>query len=254
MKNLSIALILLLTVASTAHAQSVGSANIIGYTKKNVPPSGYYVLVGSSFNPSNGLPTLLSIFGTNQLTQHFLSAGCDKVYIWDFENQQYVSVAQKSTDHNFYYLTNWTGSACSDREVSLGSALWVQSAGSSSETNTVSMSGNVPLNDSLTNQVSGSGSRPLSFICNPFPIAQSVHNLINTNDGATAHFLAAGADRIYVWDTANQQYVTLGLKNDNQWHYATNWAGSAADITVDVGEGFWYEALNTFVWVETKDF
>ncbi len=258
MKKILITALLTSLIAGAAFADNsnvVSSANIVGYVQTELPPSGHLVLVGSSFDGTNDNPTLISIFGTNQLTQSFIPGLCDQVYLWDTQTQEYISVAQKSADHNFYYLTNWTGNTCNDLDIPLGSALWVKSFGSSISTNTLSISGDVPMYGSITNIVSGDAGRPLAFICNPYPTAKNINDLINTSDGATASFIPALADAIYLWDKGNQAYVSIGLKNsDNMWHYATNWSGAAVSIDVEVGEGFWYGALNTFSWIETKDF
>ncbi len=255
MKKTGITLALLLATSLAAHAQSVPSANIMGYNRNQLPPTGKLIIVGSAFEGPNGVPTLNSIFGTSQLAQGVTPTLCDKVIVWDVVSQDYITFAQKSITHSFYLTTAWTGATQDDYEIPLGSAIWVQSKPSASLTNEFLFSGNVPLQDSITNSITGNSGRPLNLICNPYPTTKTIAELISSSDGATAGVTPTLCDVIIVWDVATQTYVTLGLKlTDGLWHYTTAWTAPAPEIEILPGQGFWYGARNSFDWAEARGF
>jgi hypothetical protein len=256
MKTFRLIALFAAAAAAASFAQNtVSSGNIVGYQKVSLRPAGYYIPVGSAFESDSGTPTLISIFGTNQLAQGASPALCDRVYVWDKVNQVYLTFAQKLTTRSFYSTTNWTGASADNYPIPLGSAVWVQSKSSSTTTNDLVLSGSVPVYSAITNSILGGSGRPLSFICNPYPAEININNLINTNNGATAGATPALGDIIYLWNETTQQYVGLALKSsDNMWHYTTNWAGSAANVTITPSQGFWYGAKKSFTWIQNRPF
>lgn len=243
--------------SSFAVTNVVSSANVVGYIKVTDPASNRLVLVSSPFETgTNTTASLVDIFGTNQLRQSFLAVRCDQIFTWDVVQQQYVQYAQK-TNGLFYYATNFTGAAVNPT-ITRGQALWIRSpAASYAPTNIdIYISGDVPNDGSYTNPVVGNSGNPMNFLANPYPVEMDINSLINTNDGAIGSFLATKADKIFLWDDASQQYISLALKTPtNKWFYATNFtATTAPNITLQPGQGFWYRTTNSFNWVESQPY
>jgi hypothetical protein len=265
MKKLNIVFVVasLFAGISFADTNTVASANVLGYTKVIDPASNRYVLISAPFNCGTGtVSTLQDILGTNQLRQSFLAARCDQILLWNVSAQQYVQYVQK-TNGNFYYYTNFTGSAINPT-VTRGQALWIKSpvAAYAPSNKIVVISGNVPSDGSYTNTVTGNPAKPLNFIANPYPVEMDINALINTNDGAKGNAIVSRADKIMMWDDASQQYIHLSLKLsgtvpavNNKWLYYTNFTATTPPaINVKPGQGFWYQTTNAFTWVETKTY
>lgn len=270
MKKLSIALAVATLIAGFSFADdsnTVGSANVLGYTKLVDPVSNRYILVSAPFNCGTGaVSTLVDIFGTNQLRRNSLSTRCDLVTMWDAAMQQYVSYGQKSNGL-FYVYTAFTGSP-TNPVVNRGQALWVQAApGTWAPTSRVIIiSGNVPNDGAYTNYITGTIGNTgkvavLSFIANPYPVAMDLSSLINTNDGARANALSTRADTVMTWDDVAQQYVTYALKAsantnvNNKWLIYSSFTSTVPPVvTIQPGQGFWYSTTNAITWIESKPY
>lgn len=257
MKYAFTTLLALILTSGLAHAQTtnVASVNAVGYVRVEIPPAGGYTLAGVNFvKVGGGDLTMLDVFGTNQLAQSFLQARCDKVLMWSPESQSYETYVQKSTDNQFYYYTNWTGSAVNPT-ILPGAAMWLQSPSIAIETNVLYIMGEVPSDGAYTNQIAGDVGKPYNFVANPYPVSMALDELINTNNGAVGSFLQARADQVLIWDSESQSYVNLVLKTPaNQWFFFTNWTGSAAGTVIQPGQGFWYQGNTNFEWMVSKPY
>jgi len=264
MKKSMVALLLSGIISGAASAQSVSSANVVGYIQVTSPSSNRFSLISAPFNSGNensGL-TLIDVFGTNQLRQSSLAVRCDKIITWDVGEQRYVQYAQKP-DGLFYSTANFTG-APTNPVVKRGQALWIlaPSATYAPVEKSLYISGDVPNDEFYDISIVGNSGAPFSFIANPYPVEMSIHSLINTNHGANANALAVRADKVRLWDDASQQYVYLALKAsttvpavNNKWLYASSFtATEAPEIMVKPGQGFWYQTTNAFNWVMERPY
>jgi hypothetical protein len=237
---------------------------VVGYIQVVDPASNRYVLVSAPFETGDQTTTtLLDVFGTNQLRQSNLAGRCDQVFTWDTAAQRYATYAQK-TNGLFYSITNFGSTATSvNPTITRGQALWIMapSATYAPTSKVIYISGNVPNDGAYTNSVVGNSGSPYNFIANPYPVAMDINSLISTNDGAKSGTIVSRADKIMLWDDAAQQYINLALKAstnsavNNKWLYQSNFGSavtSAPQITVQPGQGFWYQTTNAFTWVESK--
>ena len=64
-------------------------------------------------------------------------------------------------------------------------------------------------------------------------------------------------DQITVWIQSEGKYQTFALY-DGVWYYANNQtefnAGTPMDTPVELGSGFWYNAVNPFTWEEPSPY
>ncbi len=241
----AIRLVALVTVAAGCMAQAatntVSSANIVGYVQRTLPPNNKYILVGVNFTANGGNPTLKDIFGTNQLRAAANYIQADRVVLWDKQAARYQMYAMY-TDKEFYpcnTAAQWNTASATNPVVPLGSGFWIISAGGSTTTNTLYLSGDVVIEQSLPLSLSA-GYQLVSW---PFSADQSIATMTTTNLTKAANYILA--DRIVVWTgTAYQQY---GLYTDGNWYpcnTATEWndALTETDRKISLGEGFWFIA------------
>ena len=84
----------------------------------------------------------------------------------------------------------------------------------------------------------------------PFSADIDLQDMDFANDGATANNKVGGGARVYIWD--GDGYGIYQLKTDLMWYATTNFGGGPVDVTVPLGQGFWYEAKTSFTWTETN--
>jgi len=254
MKKISIILTILFAISFAAHAQTVGSANIMGYTKITVPASGW-VMVGYNFDVNDGA-TLSDAFGTNQLAQHdFNPALCDRVVLWSTNTLVYQTWAQK-TDGVFYkandfgqFFSGDTGTVA-DITVTPGMGMWVVNSG---EEKTLLFSGDIVALQTQTVSIA-SGWQIASY---PLTCETTFANTDLVNSGAAAHdFNPALCDRISVWNGSS--YQTYAPKTDGIWYKANDFgeffAGTPATNSISLGDAFWYIAQSDMTWAESNKY
>lgn len=264
MKKLSLivaGLSVLAGVAVQAANTNVTSVNAVGYVNVTLPASNKFIMVASNFEPISGATarTVLDIFGANSgLRQSTVPTKVDRVYIWSVPNQKYVVVGQK-TNGLFYLTSNWAGAA-TNPVVPLGYGFFIQSPtavnGATNDT-TLTFAGQVPA--VMVNPISIVGTpstSPFQMLANPYPVSMTIDALINTNSGAKGAASPNSCDRVYLWDTASQKYITLGLKTPtNRWWNTSNWATTNMPVySVDPGQGFWYQGKTNFTWNAQKPY
>jgi len=229
------------SAASYAQTNTVSSANIVGYVQRTLPPNNKYILVGVNFTANGGDPTLKDIVGTNQLRAAVNYFNADRVVIWNKQTARYQTYAMY-TDKEFYpcnTMAQWNTASATNPVVPLGSGFWIISAGGSTTTNTLYLSGDVVTEQALPISLSA-GYQLVSW---PFSADQSIATMTTTNLTKAANYF--NADRIVVWTgTAYQQY---GLYTDGDWYPCntmTEWnnAPSETDRKISLGEGFWFIA------------
>jgi len=256
MKKITLVLTILLAVSFTAHAQTVGSANIMGYTKITMPASGW-IMVGYSFDVEGELTTLNDIYGTNQLAQHDFNPGlCDQVMLWSTNTLTYQAWAQK-TDGVFYkandmgqFIGGDTGTVA-EITVTPGMGMWLINSGSEK---TVLFSGDVIALQTQTVSIASGWqilSYPLSSCTNMLTFTET--DLVES--GAATHDFNPGlCDQIIVWN--NGAYQAYAPKNNGTWYKANDMAeflaGHPMTNTVSLGDGFWYVAQTKMTWAESS--
>jgi hypothetical protein len=256
MKRLGLTLLTLSMVSGLVLAQSneVTSVNVVGYTKKSLPPGGR-IIVGMPFdNLSNGgTNTLLSLFGTNQLTKAVNYVNADRISIFDPAQTRYQTYAMY-IDGVFYKCNNgseWNSNIVANATIiPNGSAFWIVRAGGAATTNDITIMGQVV---SVVTQQVGivSGYQLVSY---PFSSGTFITNLNTTAMTKANNYV--NADRIVTWET--DHYQTYGLYTDGKWYKCnsgTEWNNSIlATRALDIAEGIWFIGKANFTWSETNKY
>lgn len=249
MKKLIFSL-LIATLAAGASAQTVASANVMGYSKVSLKP-GIRNLVACNFiaGTSN---TLRSVLGTNQLSQSATLGNCDIVTLFDPQSQSYQAYAQW-TDGNFYKAnsqTEFNGSPIVNPEVPIGTGFWINRASAASSTNIILISGDVVSQTATSNSI-GSG---LQIVAYPYSSDIELNDLDFPSDGATGSASFSDCDKISVFE--NGAYQSYGLYTDGNWYKANDaveWqTAPLASNAIVLSQSFWYYAQSSFTWDETN--
>lgn len=178
MKKLVMTVAVLACAASIVSAQTVTSANMVGYAKFDAV-GGQLTLVGVNFE--TGGATVVDLIG-DQLP------GGSKLYIWDKSANTYIPVAKG--------LFGWSPGAT---VLDNGDALWVESGAVAGVTNEVVFSGEVLL--SKTNSVAMSGLDCTAYF---YPV--------ETLWGDTDLQVQLGTgSKLYVWNGDSYDPYTKGL-------------------------------------------
>lgn len=250
--------------AAVVMAEPVPSVNAVGYVQVTLPPGGKLIMVGSPFDPTSvdtSTPRrLLDIFGTNSgLRSSGSRSAVDKVLLWDFAGQKYASFAMTTNGWFASPVNADSWKVQTNPVVPRGLGYFLQSSGGSVDPSVITMAGQVP--SALTNELSIVGdiaSSPLQMLINPYPVSRSLESLINTNHGAIGSSSRSSCDKVILWDTAGQKYVTLGLKlPTNRWNYSASnatWTNTIPDVSINPGDGFWYLSKTNFLWKSDKTY
>ena len=242
-----------LCIVSIASAQTVVSGTF-GFAKVD-KPAGELNLLGNNFED-----TTLNEFAPADLYNGDIAAGnSDTIYIWNasggyqiyalYDERPYSGSKVEWRDFN-----DFAGAAVNP-DIPSGSSLWLDAVGTATDTNIV-ISGTVVDVQSTTNTVSV-GIQQLSY---SFTMNIDLNETLLAN-GATGDIAASNADKIYVWDSQQQEYVIYALYDERpysgptvEWRYFNDFTRSASNTTVNLGSGFWYEAINEFDWIETNKY
>ncbi len=173
MKKISSLLTILFAISFAAHAQTVGSANVMGYTKITIP-SNQYVLVSLDFENTNN--TINDLFGD-------LPTGA-QVSTWDIAGQSYVTFAKTRG--------GWgTGGT---NKIEIGSGIFLKLPADSQETTL--LSGDVPNEGTSTVSVV-SGYKLLAY---PYPAGIAFTNTSLAKDGISG-------DQLSIWNNGWTTYA-----------------------------------------------
>ena len=249
MKQKSSLIFGLLCITSFALAQGTATLGTFGFTRV-AKPAGKLNLVGNNFGDSAS--TLNEIAPVDQFNGARFADSADQVIVWDSSSQQYVTYAlyDNGTVKEWRLYSDFYGSAVNPA-IPAGSGFWVDSQGSSSDTNLV-VSGSVVDASSITNQlISG-----LQMVAYPFSTTVDLNSTTLKDQGTGARF-ADSADQIIAWNSALQQYVTYALYDNGtvkEWRKYSDFYSSPGAINLDLGAGFWYKANNAFTWIEANPY
>ncbi|VGO16119.1 hypothetical protein PDESU_04709 [Pontiella desulfatans] len=181
MKKLVMA-VAVLACASAVVAQTVTSANIVGYTKVNAV-GGELSLVALNFE--TGGTTLQDMIGTDVPALSF-------VYLWDKDTSAYTSAS-----------LNTRGSWTPNLTVDIGDAMWIQAAGAG--TNELIFSGEVLTSNSVWALPAGIVATGYSF-----PVEKDFKTTQAATDLAALSFL-------YMWDEGTQSYAAWSKNTRGTW-------------------------------------
>lgn len=253
---------LVLGVASTvAMAQTdVMSVNVVGFTKVNVLPGGKFNLFSTPFDSIDQADAnLLGVFGTNSLTKlppfSLPPPFADVVSLFDPSVPEWKFYYQ-GTDNMFYDVDAWPAGSPTNPPLAPGEGFLLQSSVGSTTTNTIALMGEVV---SVATQTLA---MVTGFQVCGYPFSSDI-DIQNTSfasmPGATK--LADPmlppplADVISVMD-ASGNYVNYYLNTDGKWYDVSAWpAGTpVTDVVLRLGQGFWYNAIGSFSWVETNKY
>lgn len=202
-------------IAATASAQTVGSANIMGYTKKTLPSGEFRIISNQFFTTNETGVTIGEAFGTSLPDN-------TTIYAWDGSYSVYT----------YYDGLGWYDedlNEASDVIIERGDSVWMKNGGPSS-TNSL-LSGNIPESETTTNSLAVG----FNLIANPYPISIEIQNLgINPSDG----------DLLYLFDGSYDTYTYfegLGWYDEN--------LTPADSVEIPVGVGFWYKTNTARSWV-----
>lgn len=207
MKKIIVALAALL-VGGVAFAQTVSSANIVGYSKKTVTNDTLRI-VSPQFlaADTNGIALKDAFSGLAEATT---------LYAYDGGYTKYE-----------YYAPTWYNADAGyinadDVMIQQGASAWLTIPANTAEVNII-MSGNVPTASSITNTaVEG-----LTLMANPYPVELALKDIPTNN--------LVEATTIYAYDDGYTKYE----------FYTPNWYNADAgyifadDVTIAVGDGFW---------------
>ncbi len=220
-KKAVMAVALLACTAMFAVAQTtVTSANIVGYNK--VSGNAGLQIVGVIFENETA-ETVQSFYGDtlptgSQVFQFVPPAG------------PYASV---SYDEGFFgQPDSWSG----DLTLTPGQAYWIRlPAGSSSVTNIAA--GEVNIEGTVDVDVVAG----LQLINNPYPTELTI---------STAGLDPNPGDAIFVFVPPAGPYASVSY-DEGFFGQPDSWSG---DITIGVGEGFWYRSVSNYTWTITRPF
>jgi hypothetical protein len=252
---IAIAALLAVSVVTGAKAQdtnSVYSVNIVGFQQVQLPDAGQFMLSAVPFSTGES-NTLSSIFGTNTLKQSGNYLLCDRVILFNEGTQTYETWAQ-FTDGQFYKagsLSEWNQSIAGDPIVPAGRGYWILSASDAPADRTLTYSGNVVVDES----VSVSVTEGFQILAYPFSSDIALEDLAFVDSGAVSAENYLSADRILLYEDG--AYETYALYTDNVWYKAgsaAEWNQSipATDVTIRQGQAFFYQSQQPLTWLETN--
>ena len=263
MKKITLALAILGITAFAAHAQTVGSANILGYTKVDKPGNSKLNIMGVNFTSASN--TLNNLVDPLTFSGHASDpASADQIIIWDSSLQEFDTYALYDLGSGYEEYTGWQAfdnfgwaKPYFNPALPAGSSVFIR--GSSSDTN-ILLSGNVVMLDTITNTLH----QGLHLIANPFSESVALTNL-SLHISATGHANnPAYADQVIAWNKELQQYETYalydlgsGYEQYKGWQDFDNfgWAKPYMNFTINTGDGFWFRAVNGSVeWVESNKY
>ena len=228
MKKALVALLAIAMVASLSFAQDeVKSVNVVGFVKLSLSPG--FSMIRNDFINMEGDPTPENILGERVPLN-------TRIFEWDTGTGLYKIAEYKARTvivppNPPVTVTNWGGD---DVMLDQGVGFWIDIPDEADDPTEISIMGEVPDNGSNT-VVTLSGFNLISYPY-PTPIAWTNTTLAKNptiGDAVYQYNVDTGLYNI------SEYKVTTVIVPPNPPVTVTNWSGS--DITIDVGEGFWYK-------------
>lgn len=256
MKKIVMTAAVLACAASIASAQTVTSANIVGYYKVAKPAAG--LEIASIQMKSGDLNVLL---GTGSFVGDIFPESADNIIMWDKSVQNYVGFALYDGSAYGDPTVEWRDigdfyTAGNPIPVAPGSAMWLSSqAGSAATTGIVA--GEAVLVQFATNTIVAG----LNLVSFPFSSAVDLNAAGLDAAGATGDIFPESADNVIAWDSSVQNYIGYALYDGNaygdptrEWRPIGDFYTSGPVISLDLGKGFWYQAIGGFTWIATNPY
>ena len=250
MRKLIITLTMALGVTASVVADSVTSANVVGYVKTAAPVAGNADIISiASFGTNDTVNIQDAIINLEDLNASTSKENADKMFIWNGGYSIYGLYDDGGTN-SFWMDTGSAGWVVSSLAtpanvtISRQDGVWFQT-GTGGTANSIVTSGSVR-DDNQFDVAVGDGVTILAY---PFTSSINLTNLVVSN--ATASVTKADADKIFVW---NGGYTVYGLYDDggtNSFWMDTGSAGwivtslaAPTSAELPLGKGFWYESVD----------
>ncbi len=207
--------------AAVVTAQTVTSANIVGYNKETATSAGF-AISGAQFE-TGATNTPSSVYGDQ------LPSG-SKIYKFNgtsYDTSEYGSVFVPISG----LVTKWNV----ELDLSGGVGYWVEYP----EAAEAIVSGEVPSADSITNSIEAG----FNLVSYPYPVERVITNL---------GFAPAEGDKIYVFNGSSYDTTEYGSIFVPISGFVTKWNNET--LSIDVGQGFWYETDSAQTWIAEKPF
>ena len=254
MKKFNLALIMLFAASLAAHAQTVGSANVMGYSKVDLAP-GYSIIRVPFVDSAQSSINIQDIFDTSALLQGSSIANADSIQLWDSVGLEYVVYyladgISKATEGNAGKWFAYPANTLASNTVAPDTGFFFVRNDASTVTNLSSGSIVIaPTGTNSLNLVEG-----YNLVANPFTSEWKL------NDGSFDWVAAGGkagsslasADSIQFWNSTtleyDEYYLADGISkategNAGKWFsYPENILNT--NLTVGTSEGIFYSRLS----------
>ena len=254
-------------IGASAFAQTVTSANVVGYIKADAPAAGAYNLIAlTQFTDGSASLDIQDLIGNiadlNSDVRGSSADAADKLYIYNGSGYDQYAVFEDGNDGPYWASVNepgWdagqvmfgnTRVNAATVSVARATACWLQTGTGGTPTSPIS-SGEV-FDDSSYDVSLSSGYNLLSF---PFSSSVNLTNLTVTGaatDGQGSSY--ADADQIFVYNGSGYDQYALyeeGTEgpywasiNEDGWDPGQVMFGNTtvneANATIEMGTGFWY--------------
>ena len=245
-----------LIVSASAFAQTVSSANVVGYSQVELVP-GYSVIHVPFIDGANPLD-IQDVMNTSNLTQAASSLSSDKILFWDNVGLKYdvywLSNGVDGKDVDPLKEGKWIDKATdlvASNSVAPSTGFFFQRAGSTSVTNL--FSGDVVIAETGTNSITLL--EGFSVVANPFSSEFGLNSSITNwvTQGSIAAASSLSSDKILFWDNVGLKYDTYWLSNgvdgkDVDPLKEGKWIDKATDLvasnTIPLNTGFFYQRVS----------
>lgn len=221
MKKLIMTAAVLACAASIVSAQTVSSANMVGYNKSTIV-GGQLTIVAFNFTDSSGLVS--ELIGDQLPFQ-------SKLYVWDKDSDSYRAY----TKGGRFAPGVWPA----DAYIENGEAVWVE-APVGSGTNELVFSGEVLMEETNTVTIATPGDFEMTGFYYPVDIAFGDTDLANQ---------LPFQSKVHFWNgTGYDSYTKSGRFPPGVW------STEAQAKVIPNNGGFWIESTGTVNWVESRPF
>ncbi len=247
MKKISSFLTILFAVSFAAHAQTVGSANIMGYTK---------------VIQEDGLQLTISPFVNGTLNDWAPTTGVGGDGLGNADNIHVYTLGQGYKNYFFagdvgdpqynYKWIDYDTTTVATNIINEGASIWYRSR--MGDTNEVLYSGDVIMDDAIITPIQ-EGLQLISF---PYSASVDLNNMGLTNGIGGDGLGNADNVHLYIPGEGYKNYFFAGDVGDPQYNY--KWIDydttTVATNKISMGTGFWYRCRkeNGFDWTVQRPY
>jgi len=220
--------VVVLAAATVVSAETVTSANIVGYGKVQAADGLQIASMQFDNSESNSLD---SIFGDAY------PLGTQVLIYQEPGGYQTSTYAITYPPPSYTPTPGWAGAVSS---IGGTTACWIKMPSGSSAVENI-MNGEVPLADAVTNSVVAG----LNLFSYPYPVEMEIQDL---------GFVPVVGDQIFLYDNIGG-YVTINYAITYPPPSYTPTPGwTSPTTTVPVGGGFWYKTTTPATWIASRPF